>query len=259
MFTKKLEDRLKIIKADIDDINKKLKRYPSEGFYCTKNGSSYKWYIVSENKATYLPKRYKEKAQKLATKEYLQALLEEKEHEAKSIELYLEHQGLSHITSEELLYKNSEYTKLISPYFLPFSNKIRDWLDEPYERNESYPENLRFKTKLGFKVRSKSELFIVMQLHAHKIPFRYECALHLNGNTFFPDFTIMHPATGQIYYWEHFGLMDNPEYSKAAYKKLEEYAYNGIYPSINLITSYETKKRPLATDEIDAIIRHYFV
>lgn len=259
MFTKKLEERLDILNSEIESIHKRLKRLPKEGFYCTKNGNSYKWYVVNEGKTSYLAKHHEDRAQKLATKEYLQAMLEEKEHEVESIRMYLEHQQRKHLTAEQIINKNQEYTRLISPYFQPFPKKQQDWLEETFQINDNHPENLRFNTKLGFKVRSKSELFIVMQLHEHKIPFRYECALCVNGNTFYPDFTIMHPSTGRIYYWEHFGLMDNPEYSHTAFKKLEEYAYNGIFPSVNLITSYETKKHPLATDEIDAIIRHYFL
>ena len=57
---------------------------------------------------------------------------------------------------------------------------------------------------------------IAMLLHLNAIPYRYECALSLGGVTLFPDFTIRHPGTGALYYWEHFGLMDDPAYAKNA-------------------------------------------
>ncbi|MFQ8777759.1 MAG: hypothetical protein ACLR78_10425 [Roseburia sp.] len=63
-------------------------------------------------------------------------------------------------------------------------------------------------------MRSKSEAMIAMLLHLNAIPYRYECALSLGGVTLFPDFTIRHPVTGVLYYWEHFGLMDDPAYAK---------------------------------------------
>jgi len=60
--------------------------------------------------------------------------------------------------------------------------------------------------------RYKSEVFIDMALFTNNIPFRYECALELGHSTLYPDFTIRHPKTGEICYWEHFGLMDDPSY-----------------------------------------------
>ena len=78
----------------------------------------------------------------------------------------------------------------------------------PYEKNPKYPEHLIHKTVSGIYVRSKSESMIALQLYTEKIPFRYECALQLGETTLYPDFTILHPKTGEIFYWEHFGMMD---------------------------------------------------
>ena len=60
-------------------------------------------------------------------------------------------------------------------------------------------------------MRSKSEAMIAMSLYVQKIPYRYECELKLGSITLFPDFTIRHPETGEIFYWEHFGMMDKPD------------------------------------------------
>ena len=96
-------------------------------------------------------------------------------------------------------------------------------------------------------------------LYLNKIPFRYECALHLGNTTIYPDFTILHPHTGKIYYWEHFGMMDDANYAKNTCFKLQTYTTHGIIPSINLITTYETKEHPLSSDFIEKIIQHYFL
>ena len=109
------------------------------------------------------------------------------------------------------------------------------------------------------KVRSKSEAMIAMLLHLNAIPYRYECALSLGGVTLFPDFTIRHPGTGALYYWEHFGLMDDPTYAKNAGSKLSLYAANGIIPSVHLITTYETKAYPLSAGMIEHLISYYFL
>ena len=69
-------------------------------------------------------------------------------------------------------------------------------------------------------MRSKSEAMIAMNLYVQKIPYRYECELKLGSITLFPDFTIRHPETGEIFYWEHFGMMDKSEYVKNASDKI---------------------------------------
>lgn len=75
----------------------------------------------------------------------------------------------------------------------------------------------------------------------------------------YPDFTIRHPITGEMVYWEHFGLMDEEAYRNSVYKKLKLYCDNGIIPSINLITTYETKQHPLDANHVEAIIKEYFL
>ena len=130
---------------------------------------------------------------------------------------------------------------------------------EHYKKNEQYPEYKIHKTCTGEMVRSKSEAFIYTCLCNHKIPFRYECELWLGEIVFYPDFTIRHPKTGKQYYWEHLGLMDKPEYIHRAYNKLDVYGCHGIVPTINLITTYETKGYPLSIQAIENLIKEYFL
>lgn len=98
-----------------------------------------------------------------------------------------------------------------------------------------------------------------MLLFVNKIPFRYECSLVLGEVTLYPDFTIRHPHNGTTFYWEHFGLIDNASYSANAFSKLQLYATHKIYPSIQLITTYETKEHPLTTDTVEKIISDFFL
>lgn len=148
--------------------------------------------------------------------------------------------------------------KLFCTQFKPHSKELADWANAPYKTNRSHPEQLQYKTSSGILVRSKSEAIIELLLHTHNLPFRYECILTLENNTFFPDFTIRHPLTGETYYWEHFGLIDDPGYRKNAMQKLQIYASHGIYPTINLITTYESKASPLNPEYVELLISHYF-
>lgn len=192
----------------------------------------------------------------LAIKKYLSLVLEDLSQEKRAIQFYLNHH--STISKSLNLLKNPEFNSLLAPYFTPLSQELTDWMNSSYEHNLQHPEHLIHKSSSGNLVRSKSEAIIDMLLYINKIPFRYECALQLGEVTLFPDFTIRHPRTGEIYYWEHFGLMDNSSYSQNAFSKLQLYASHGIIPGIQLITTYETKEKPLGSDTVEEIIAHYF-
>lgn len=110
----------------------------------------------------------------------------------------------------------------------------------------------------GNILRSKSEVIIDMSLTQARIPFRYECQLIIGETILYPDFTILHPHTRKIFYWEHFGMMDVPEYAFHAFSKLQLYQTSGIIPSINLITTYETKDHPLDPELVSNIINYHF-
>ena len=71
--------------------------------------------------------------------------------------------------------------------------------------------------------------------------YHYEKALYLEGwGTVYPDFTILNVRTGKVYFWEHLGKTDDPEYVQKNIRKIEAYAKNGFYPGEKLILSSET-------------------
>ena len=190
-------------------------------------------------------------------KKYLICKLNDLLHEKTALEQYLhKHKPMQ---SESLLNPSSNISSLLTPYFSPSVLAHREWMNAPYEYNTKYPEQLIHKSSSGHLVRSKSEEMIANFLYLNNIPFRYECALSLDGITIFPDFTILHPKTDEIYYWEHFGLMDDPTYIKNTYSKLQLYSSHGFIPSIRLITTYETRKSPLSSENIQQLIQYHFM
>lgn len=258
IYERILTERQKI-ESEITSIKSTLDNLPDGNFLCARNGKNYKWYHLTGHNRTYIYKKNKPLAEQLAYKKYLSLRLKECINEKKAIDSYLSIHAVCDNKSEQLLKNNPEYLKLVSPFFKPQSMELLDWLHSPFQQNPKYPEQLIHKTISGNMVRSKSEALIDMLLHINKIPFRYECALNLDTITIYPDFTIRHPQTGETFYWEHFGLMDDPNYCKNACSKLQLYASNGIIPSIHLITTYETNTHPLSSDTIDGIIRNYFL
>lgn len=231
---------------------------PPGKLICCNHKNYSKWYQSDGHHKSYIPKQNQSLAEQLAQKKYLSLLLEDLENEKRALEFYLRHHAPTG-KAEKLLTEPSEYQKLLSSYFSPLSKELSDWMHAPYEHNMLHPEHLIYKNISGNTVRSKSEMLIDMCLHLHNIPFRYECALELEGTTLYPDFTLRHPQTGEYFYWEHFGLMDNVTYIDNACSKLRLYASHGIIPGIHLITTYETRDYPLSTEAIEKLIEYYFL
>ena len=248
----------KYLESKMAEIRRKLKKLPSENLCCAKNGNGYKWYSLSGEAPRYIYKKNRRYAEKLALKRFYILSLQDFEKELKAIDLCLSKYPQE--KQVDLLFQHEpEYGRLLSGYFEPVDSDINAWLSNEYDKNTNYPEGLKFKTNSGVLVRSKSELIIANILFENKIPFRYECSLNLGGIIIYPDFTIMHPKTKQIFYWEHFGMIDNPSYAISTTNKLHTYISNKIYPSINLITSYETKENPLNVGLIEELVKYYFL
>ena len=73
----------------------------------------------------------------------------------------------------------------------------------------------------------------------------------------YPDFTVMNPRTRQIKYWEHFGMMDDPEYAQKAVQKIVTYGQNGILQGKQLIITFETSFMPLNQKQILPLIQEF--
>lgn len=257
MLYHELFEQKKALIKEIQNRKHHLASYPAGELICTKNGK-YITYMHSLNGIyTYIPKKNSDFINALGEKKFLSASLMDLEKELQAINAFLKCYK-SDLSKVEALLSHPSYQKLFSQSLQSESKDLEQWRTKSYERNPLHPENLRHSCPSGHIVRSKSEALIDQALFMHKIPFRYECALPLKGMTFYPDFTIRHPKSGQFFYWEHFGLMDSPSYSQNAFQKLNIYCQNNIIPTINLITTYETKEHPLTSKIIENIIQEYF-
>lgn len=249
--------RYQKLETQIKDIQEQIRSLPAGELCCASNGKYQKWYHLLNNTQVYIPKRNREFAELLAYKKYLYALLDDLSQEKHALQLYLRKHPVFSKSKDLLLHP--EYNCLLHNTFQSQSEELIAWSQAPYDHNPKYPENLIHKSCSGNLLRSKSETIIDMMLYIHKIPFRYECALNLDNTTVFPDFTIRHPVTGDYYYWEHFGMMDNPSYSSNTFSKLQLYISHGILPFKNLITTHETTDTPLDIQTVERIIKLYFL
>lgn len=259
MIYEKIVKESQELDIKIQELETQIRQLPEGKLICATNGNGHKWYRSDGHHSQYLPKIQRDLAEKLAYKNWLSLQLKNMLREKTAINFYLRHHDEKAYESEQSLVNSSGYKDLLAPYFKCECEEFEKWKSEPYDKNTKHLENLIFSTHSGNKVRSKSEVMIDMLLFQNKIPFRYECLLELDDIAIYPDFTIRHPKTGQIYYWEHFGMMDNPTYGKNVCTKLQTYISHGIIPSIQLITTYETKENPLNVDVVEKIICHYFL
>lgn len=92
-------------------------------------------------------------------------------------------------------------------------------------------ERLIHRSSRGEPMRSKSEVIIADRLAAAGIDYEYEVPLVApDGTTRWPDFTIEDADSGRTLYWEHCGMLGDPDYRRRWERKREWYRSQGILP-----------------------------
>lgn len=118
-----------------------------------------------------------------------------------------------------------------------------------------YLEALIHRTRKGVAVRSKSEVIVADTLDSLDISYSYEQPLYSISNPKdfrLPDFTVS--FEGDVYYWEHLGMLSVPSYREAWDRKLAWYEDNGY--SSRLITSEDALDGSIDASKIESIAIH---
>lgn len=247
-----------LITRQIQQLEQQLASYPPGKLVCCKDKKYTKYYHAQNGVYVYIHKKNLSLIRQLAEKNYLSASLADLQTELDAVNSYLEHYE-SYSSQKEYLLNHPLYRPTLLQVLKPLSEELAQWADEDFIKNPHHSGQLRHVCLSGHIVRSKSEALIDQALFSYKIPFRYECALALGETTYYPDFTIRHPQTGQFYYWEHFGMMDSPQYAQHAFHKMQLYNSYGYVPTINLIITCETRNHPITPQDIEDILHHYFL
>lgn len=122
-----------------------------------------------------------------------------------------------------------------------------------------YEDRLIHRTIRGELVRSKSEVIIANCLHYNGLEYIYEPELVLEGRVKRPDFKVVDDDTGETWYWEHCGMMSDPEYRKRWEAKKKFYAKNGIVEGQNLIVTYDDEQGGLDSKVVEDLIQKYLL
>lgn len=149
----------------------------------------------------------------------------------------------------------------ITPYSISDREYAKQWLEQPFERKMPPEDGNGQITENGEVVRSKSEKIIADKFFYKRIPYKYEMRLDLKGiNTpFYPDFRVLNVRKREEYIFEHFGMMDDPEYVQGFIRKLDVYLKNGIIPGKNLIMTFETRDTPLSSAVLEMLIQEFLL
>lgn len=179
---------------------------------------------------TYIINDQKGLASDLAQKEYDKKILRTAREELRKIQSLItqyKHNDLASIYSQ----LSDLRRKIVCPILPEDDDYIASWESVTYEKKGFHEDTPEYFTAKGEQVRSKSELIIADTLHRRGIPYRYECPLSLKETgTIHPDFTVLNVRVRKEYYWEHLGMMDNPQYAQNALNRISNYEKHGYYP-----------------------------
>ena len=257
------------LEKEVHELETRLEKAHKGSLRCHKNGKSFRWYFIDEKDHRVKGKNAKRKyisqktgrslAEKLARKAYDKRKLVGCRRELIALKRYLNSCNTEVMPEQKYLCENSGFRELLISEMPLMNRELEEWRAADYLRNPFYPENLQICSSDGTMVRSKSEALIASGLASNGIPYRYECALEVEGQTLYPDFTIRHPFTGKVFVWEHFCMVDQEEYMERMLKKLRVYLRNGFIPDINFIMTFETRQVPLGYDVVFRVIQDYFM
>ncbi len=261
MIKDELNSRREYLNSVSKSIDKKNKKAPEGSLRISPGRGIVQYYHrkdPSDRQGTYISKT-KDKAliASLAQKEYERKVLMVANKEIAAIDAFIKLFPVD--TAEEVYSSENRYRQdLIKPLWDTDEMYVSRWRNVEYN-GKSIPDDFpELITENGERVRSKSELIIANMLAKEKIPYRYEFPVILKGvGTVYPDFTVLNVRLRKEMYWEHLGMMDDPEYAEKAVRKISAYGANGFFPGDRLILTAETKSTPLNVRLIRDLIACY--
>ncbi|MGN0400983.1 MAG: hypothetical protein ACI4HQ_01825 [Acetatifactor sp.] len=230
-----------------------------EGTLCiskTGKGKYSQYHIQHQGKRTYLPVSKQELAFALAQKAYDEKALAIIELRLKEAKKLLRKYDLS---IEALYSKQSdEKKKLITPIVPTDEMFVKEWYKKHPGSANPYQNNSTIYTERGEVVRSKSEKILADLFFRRNIPYVYEPMMEVGkGKIVYPDFLLLYVKQRKTYIYEHFGMMDHPEYVKNTLEKLSLYSENGYWYGDKLLFSFETSTNPLNTKNVEKMLCHF--
>ena len=239
---------------------KKMKDIPKGRLRISSHGNRIQYYLRTDPtdfNGTYIREEDYHVARELAQEDYNNKALKAIDGELEAIEKYFK--KYPKVNVEQVYEKmHIERRKLIEPMIEADEHFLNKWKGIKYQGKGISEEIAEFYTVNGERVRSKSEVMLADLLYREDVPYRYEYPLHLGGyGIIYPDFTVLNVKLRKEFYWEHFGMMDDPYYAEKAIQKIRTYEQNGYFAGRNLLLTFETRKSPINQKQIKSMIQYY--
>lgn len=264
-YTNLLANQLKEVEQLRMKAEKRLRKnhvIPSGSLRVSKSNGVIQYFIRDNgsNESKYRYTRDRSAAQAIAQHDYDTKIYEKLTELCNWMSKFLKHYDIEAVQgSYEGLSEGRR--RIVEPVLEPDDVFAENWINGfDMSASESFKENRVYLTDSGHEVRSKSEKIIDDLLTAYKIPHVYEPRVVLEDErVIYPDFAVLNVSKRKTYYWEHFGLVGDVEYSVKNFAKICEYEYCGIGVDNNLIISFESAEHPLSTRRLREKIEHYFL
>ena len=263
LFNQMVLEEEEELKRREKELEKWLEKAPSGKLNVYKRGSKWRWYlrIIKNNQAVRIcaDNMDKKLLKQLAEKEANRRELQDTRQQIEAIERYKTAYYQNHQEGKFMLRSRRERLETDSPgmWTLLHDNELDKWKEESFQQLTIHSEQKKFTSKQGLLTRSKSEAIIATVLEDMEVPFHYEEKLVLEGTSIYPDFTLRHPFTGRVVYWEHFGMMEEETYQADTIRKLNNYIKNGNIPGVDLICSFETRNEPMSFKKAKAHVEYF--
>lgn len=243
-----------------DDVEKRMARMPKGNLRISNKRKKPQYYHVTQKGDTngrYIKRSEEALAVALAQKDYYERFLDSVTKEIRALEAYEKRNDI--VLPEDVFAQMNEYRRaMVQPIMISDEEYGRKWEKEEFQHNTYKDFDLKYATKRGELVRSKSEVLIADMYYNLGVPYRYECILDLgNGRNRYPDFTIMKFPERRVIYHEHFGMLDHHEYVDAAIKKMSEYAAAGYVLGVDLFVTVESSACPINIKEMEKSVKRF--
>lgn len=253
-----LEKEIKTLERLQQKLLQQLSNTPEGTLHIHKSGSDSKpqYYNYLNGKRIYLAKKERTLASALAQKNYDEDVLALIAGRLKAAKQLLTKYEFSILDVYERLPETRK--DLITPIIPSDEEYVKDWYEQHPGYANPYPNHSALYTERGEMVRSKSEKILADLFYKRGIPYVYESRLEFgNGKMIYPDFLLLDVVRRKTYVYEHFGMMDNPDYVKGALEKMSLYAEHGYWVGDSLLFSFETSTSPLNTKNVERMLCHF--
>jgi hypothetical protein len=260
-YTNELEEQVNWLNVLIKQNEKNMTSYngsdiPNKSVRVSKQKNGYQYYLEDRSgKRSYIKTKDIEMVRKIAQKDYDVSIEETLLTIRYRIERFLKLYNIQSI--EDVYNRLGEGRKaLVNPIIPTDEEYINDWIISHKGNLNPYHEKGQYLTERGEYVRSKSEKILADMFNKYKVPYAYEPQYKLsNGNCIYPDFVLLNITKRKTIYWEHFGIISDPDYSVKAFEKLRLYEKSGLELGSELLISMESDTAPLDVKQIEIKIR----